>query len=105
MQMDVSREPTKTSFNPNRYNTGIPTGPRNNLLVVDLDVKDDGVQEFQKYRTEFGTPKTLTVKTPSGGYHYYFNYSHCDPDCKAMIDNYLRTRTKYRGKGVDIRGS
>ena len=39
----------QTSFNPNFYNTGIPTGPINNLLVVDLDVKDDGALEFKRY--------------------------------------------------------
>ena len=93
----------KNSFNPNRFNTGIPTGPRNNLLVVDVDVKDDGVREFRKYRREFGTPQTLTVKTASGGNHYYFNYSHEDPDTALMIQTYLRNKTKFRGKGLDIR--
>ena len=44
----------KTEINPNRFNTGIPTGLRNNLLVVDLDVKDDGVEEFKKYIREHG---------------------------------------------------
>ena len=34
------------------FNTAIPTGNRNNLIIVDLDVKDDGVKEFGK--------KTLT---------------------------------------------
>ena len=93
----------KPGFSPNRFNTGIPTGPRNNLLVVDVDVKDDGVREFRKYRREFGTPETLTVKTPSGGNHYYFNYSHGDPDTDIMIRHYLKNKTKYRGKGLDIR--
>ena len=60
----------KTSFKPSQYNTGIPTGPINNLLVVDLDVKDDGVLEFQKYIKEFGNPNTFVVQTPSGGLHY-----------------------------------
>ena len=96
---------TKQQFNPARANTGIPTGPRNNLLVVDLDVKDSGVNEFRKYRREFGTPKTLTVKTPSGGSHYYFNYSHADPDCEHLIQNYLKNKTKYRGKGIDVRSA
>ena len=31
------------------YNTGILTGPINNLLVVDVDVKDQGMEEFRKY--------------------------------------------------------
>ena len=45
----------------------------NNLLVVDLDVKDDGVKEFEAYLAEHGKPNTFIVSTPSGGYHYYFN--------------------------------
>jgi hypothetical protein len=38
----------KPAFNPRRFNTGIITGVRNNLLIVDLDVKDDGVEELNK---------------------------------------------------------
>ncbi len=85
---------TKTTVNPNRLNTGIPTGTRNNLLVVDLDVKDDGVQEFEKYVAEHGEPNTLKVKTPTKGSHYYFNYSHADADCQHMIKSHLRNSTK-----------
>ncbi len=93
----------KTAFNPGRFNTGIPTGTRNNLLVVDLDVKDDRVVEFDKYIALHGEPQTLKVKTPSKGYHYYFNYSHADADCQQMIKTYLRNSTKFRGNGIDIR--
>ena len=93
----------KTNFNPHRYNTGIPTGTRNNLLVVDLDVKDDGVDEFKKYIQSFGKPNTLHVKTPTGGEHYYFNYSHPDAGTQQMIRSFLNNSTKFRGKGIDIR--
>ena len=71
---------TKTSFNPLKLNTGVPTGSINNLLVVDIDVKDDGLNEFQKYVLEHGIPNTLAVETPSGGFHYYFNYASANPD-------------------------
>ena len=54
----------KDLINPNRFNTGIPTGLRNNLLVVDLDVKDDGVEEFKKYIQEHGKPQTLHAIAP-----------------------------------------
>ena len=64
---------TKKSFDPTRFNTGIPTGSRNNLLVVDLDIKDDGVLEFQEYIKKFGKPQTLHVVTPTGGEHFYVN--------------------------------
>jgi hypothetical protein len=93
----------KPEFNPNRFNTGIPTGIRNNLLVVDLDVKDDGVQEFKKYIQAQGKPTTLHVITPTGGEHYYFNYAHPDPGTNQMIKSCLNNSTKFRGKGIDIR--
>jgi hypothetical protein len=94
---------TTAAFNPRRFNTGVPTGTRNNLLVVDLDVKDDGVAEFANYIQQHGEPQTLKVKTPTKGYHYYFNYSHADADCQKMIKAHLRNSTKFRGKGIDIR--
>ena len=95
---------TKGFIPPTVFNTGVLTGSRNNLLVVDLDVKDDGVTEFQNYCSEFGAPETLTVLTPSGGDHYCFKFSHSDPDCELMIKHYLTNATKFRGKGIDIRG-
>jgi hypothetical protein len=65
---------TKKAYSPSKFNTGIPTGPENNLLVVDIDVKDEGVIEFQQYLAEFGIINTFVAQTPSGGYHYYFKY-------------------------------
>ena len=55
-----------------KYNVGIPTGETNDIVVIDIDIKDDGLKEWQTYTAEFGEPITPTVKTPSGGYHYYF---------------------------------
>ena len=82
----------KEFINPKWFNTGIPTGTRNNLLVVDLDVKDDGLEEFGKYIQEHGKPNTLHVITPTGGEHYYFNYSHADPETAQMIKTFLKTQ-------------
>ena len=83
-----------------KYNVGIPTGDVNNIIVLDIDVKDDGLTEWQTYITEHEEPLTLTVKTPSGGYHYYFKNSSDNELIK-----YLTTRTKYRGVGIDIRNN
>ena len=57
-----------------KHNIGILTGTINNLLVVDVDLKGDGIIAMQKYIDEFGDIGTFTVKTPGGGYHMYFNY-------------------------------
>ena len=56
-----------------KYNVGIPCGSINNIFVLDIDIKDNGFEEFSKHTATHGEPDTLTVKTPSGGRHYYFN--------------------------------
>ena len=72
-------------INSSFFNIGIITGQANNLLVVDIDAKDDGVGEFNKYLEEFGEIDTITIKTPRGGYHYYFQYYNDDPDTDYLI--------------------
>ena len=96
---------TKNDINPEQYNTGVLTGPINNLLVVDIDVKDDGLIEFQKYLAEFGDIQTFTVATPSGGLHLYFNHSTPNVVDTFKINQYLKTKTKFRGVGIDIRSA
>lgn len=55
---------------------GIPCR-QNGLLVVDIDVegvnhKKDGREFWKRFSEENGIPATYTVKTQSGGYHFYF---------------------------------
>ena len=84
-------------------NHGVVCGPTTNLIVLDVDVKDDGLVEMQDYFKKYGGIDTYTVRTPSGGYHYYFNYeAACDAD-NWRIANYFTNSTKYRAKGLDIR--
>ena len=87
------------------HNIGILTGKINNLIVVDIDVKDDGIEEFEKYISEHGEPNTVIIKTPSGGYHYYFQHAHDDEESQFLIQNYLNNKSKFRGKGIDIRSN
>ena len=86
-------------------NYGIITGKKNNLIVLDIDIKDDGLDVFNKYLLCHAKPETYTVQTPSGGFHYYFNYDSANEQDAWLIQRYLRTRTKYRGKGLDIRAA
>ena len=65
---------------------GIPTGPVNNLLVVDFD-PNSKPHEFQ-------LPPTMTQKTPRG-VHYFFKY----PDDGKLYGNKTSAF-----EGVDIRG-
>jgi hypothetical protein len=83
------------------FNYGIPTGIINNLLVLDIDVKDDGLQEWQTYISQHGDVKTMQIATPSGGMHYYFKHSHTNQLEAFLIHNCMTNRTKLRGKGID----
>ena len=93
------------SINTTQFNIGILTGKQNNLLVLDIDVKDDGINEFKKYIDEYGEPMTVKQQTPNKGFHYFFTFTHSDKKCEFLIQNYLTNKSKYRNKGLDIRSN
>ena len=56
-------------------NIGIATGRESGIVVLDVDVRPgkDGMASLAELEREIGRlPKTLTVRTGSGGLHYYF---------------------------------
>lgn len=71
-------------------NRGLLLGERTGLTVVDVDVKDGGLEEWNALVEQHGEPKTLIQDTPSGGKHYIFTYSP------------FRRIIKLGGKGIDI---
>ena len=73
--------------------------------MLDIDIKDNGLIEWNKYIDEYGEPLTYKVRTVSGGYHYYFKRSSTDDNKNELVFNYLTTKTKYRGVGIDIRNN
>ena len=100
---------TKT-INFKKYNGAILTGSVNNLIVLDVDVskkkdevKADGITEFDKYIEQYGEPLTYKVKTPSGGFHYYFKFENSDIAAKQIIKDSLPNASGYRNAGLDIR--
>ena len=86
-----------------KYDTALITGKRNNIIILDVDIKDEGMEEIKKYIKQFGTLDTLTIKTPSGGLHYYFKYFGVNEASNYLIKNVIKNRSKYRNKGLDIR--
>jgi len=96
---------TYDSIDTSKYNIGIPTGSINNLLVVDVDAKDKGVEDFQKYVSQFGEPRTYKQSSPNGGYHYFFKFTSSITSDNYLIQNCLTTSSKYRGVGIDIRAN
>ena len=74
---------------------GIATGPRSNLLVVDIDPKYGGDESLQKLESAYGElPKNFHVRTGGGGSHIYLRY----PD--FAVGNSVSSLAR----GVDIRG-
>jgi len=81
------------------------TGKLNDVFVLDIDIKDDGLLQWNNYLKTHIEPLTVTVKTPSGGLHYYFKYTGKKDSDNYLISNYLTTKTKYKGFGLDIRNN
>ena len=76
-------------------NIGLPTGAINNLVVVDVDVKNgsNGLSSLKALQSDVGELITYTVNTPSGGLHYFFQPPN-EP---------IKNRVNFRD-GIDIRG-
>lgn len=73
---------------------GVLTQPWTGIFVVDVDMKDgkDGLANLARLGS---LPDTFTVKTKSGGYHFYF---------KRPDDRPIPTSAGKIAQGVDIRG-
>ena len=73
--------------------------------MVDVDKKNDGVEEFNKYISMYGEPLTVKQATPNEGYHYIFNSISSEyTEEENYLITLLKNKSKYRkGKGIDIR--
>ena len=78
---------------------GMPTGKVSGFTVIDLDRghKDgnDGVAEWKRLNKEYDTEPadTTVVKTPSGGYHLYYQYEESIKSTNKLA------------KGIDIKNN
>jgi hypothetical protein len=59
-------------------NIGILCGPSSGIVCIDVDLKDRGVEMFNKMVTLYGPLPTATAvqSTPNYGFHYIFKYDH-----------------------------
>lgn len=71
----------------------VPTGPINDLLVLDVDVKGNGWKSVQEHNLYI--PETMTQKTMSGGCHFLFRYPHDGREYGNKVGLF---------PGVDVRG-
>lgn len=77
-------------------NIGILTGKPSGIVVVDVDVSKGGLNFWNELVKQHGEPETLTVETPSGGYHYYFKYD----DRTSKLRN---ATAAIKGSGIDLK--
>jgi len=70
---------------------GIPCGPENGILALDVDVKSGGLETIKKYHV----PTTMSQTTLSGGKHYIFKY----PEDGKVYGNKVGF-----DDGLDVRG-
>lgn len=56
-------------------NIGIVCGSASGIVCIDVDVKDRGVEMFNKMMHMYGQLNCPTQRTGSGGYHYIFKYN------------------------------
>ncbi len=55
------------------FNIGVATGFASGVIVIDVDPRNGGLQEFIGLTKRVGLlPRTLTCETGGGGRHYYF---------------------------------
>jgi Bifunctional DNA primase/polymerase, N-terminal/AAA domain len=76
-------------------NVAIVTGRISNLIVVDVDPRNDGFETILQLVDEHGDlPPTITAQSGGGGEHFYFSYPSKHP---------LSTRKNALGPGVDLK--
>jgi hypothetical protein len=79
-----------------RANVGIVTGADSGLFVLDVDPDDGGFETLAALEREHGPlPYTRTIRTGSGGRHYYWLWPG------FVVSNSV----KKLGPGLDIRGN
>lgn len=76
------------------YSLGIY--PDDSFFVLDLDAKDGGITTLAQWESMHGSiPKTATVRTGGGGFHFYF---------KRPAGVHITNRVKF-APGADVRAS
>lgn len=87
----------------NRRYVSLPTGHKNNVIVVDCDIKNgkDGLNDFHRLCEAHGdVPSPVYQTTPSGGRHYFYRF-HADPD----IRNFTELKIDGKPTGIDIKAN
>ena len=83
-----------TSWNKGN-NIGLICGALSGIVVLDIDNKDGGMDDWAQHVKKYGEPETLKVITGGGGLHYYFRYnervSHLKSSSRVAINDEGKT--------------
>jgi replicative DNA helicase len=74
---------------------GIACGPKSGIFVIDIDVNDgkQGAQTLAQLEALHGElPETYTVRTPTGGWHYYYRWDPNRPVNNGTLGLHIDTR-------------
>lgn len=83
-------------------NIGLLTGKVNNLTVLDVDVKDDGIKYFKEFMKDHDEILTPTVKSPGGSYHFYFKFNNKIPNMNRLLIDGKRVGIDLKSNGSII---
>lgn len=81
-------------------NIGILTGEKSGITVIDIDIKDNGVEVWNKLIEKHDDIKTPKVQTGTGGFHYYFKYND-----KFLSDSKIVKMKDYKLVGIDVKNN
>ena len=86
-----------------KINIGLLTGKISNIIVLDVDVKDNGVKFFDqhiKQRLNREGYRVPVARTGSGGYHLFFQWN---PDTAHRLRTTSKIKIQGETVGIDIR--
>jgi len=92
----ASNDPVQVlQFWEERDNANVGVAAGDGLLVIDVDVKDGkpGLESMRELGLDF---ETLTVRTPSGGFHLYYEFP------QNVSNNILRPGLDVRSRGCYV---
>lgn len=86
-------------------NVGIATGRMSGIVVLDVDPAKGGLESLLALEARHGElPKTLTVATGGGGYHYYFRHPGDAIKVPCIVGKLSEPNAPAPYGGLDVRG-
>lgn len=97
--MDLSDAELDQTVANHRGNIGIITGKRSGVVIIDVDVKHGGLDNWQRLLRSHGSERLRapTVRTGSGGLHVYFKYKS-KYDAQNSVNGFIPDHP-----GIDLR--